>query len=73
MKTLWQVIGAIAVGIGGTAGAQHMPSASSEQPLATPVGHIVDFVPGHAECDGGAAVPVRAESPFPAYAMGPRA
>lgn len=47
-----------------------MPSASSEQPLAIPVGHIVDFVPGQAECDGGAAVPVRAESPFPAYAMG---
>ncbi|UYY58860.1 energy transducer TonB [Sphingomonas sp. S2-65] len=47
-----------------------MPPAPPAPPWTAPVGHLVDFVPGQAVCGGSPAVPVHAEQPFPAYALG---
>lgn len=65
------VIGA--VGLAGAVGAQEAyPSARiTPHPSPATTGMIVDFVPGAVACDGGAAVPVAAERPFPVRAEGP--
>lgn len=64
---------ALGAGIAGTTVAQSKGSLAvvSDPPLPpSSDGLVVDFVPGQVQCDGGPAVAVRAERPFPVWAVG---
>ncbi|MBB5709028.1 TonB family protein [Sphingomonas xinjiangensis] len=60
-----------AAGLAGAALAQNgIPVAPHAGPPVSSTGFVVDFEVGQVSCDGGVAVPVRVERPFPVWAEG---